>query len=113
MRLVCVHHIVVTMSVLKCSGHSSSCLLMLCFCSFSTLYQLNPNSRFEYDVDGKRTTLERDQFEAALKKPGQNFDVLTVMDDSNLRGPKDVEVAIRLLGCGRDCAFSITHFFWA
>merc|ERR1719482_1213314 len=34
--------------------------------------------RFEYDVDGKRTTLERDQFEAALKKPGSNFDVLTV-----------------------------------
>jgi hypothetical protein len=36
------------------------------------------------------------------------------MDDPNFtQEPVDVEVAVRLQGCGKDCTIAVSHIYWA
>lgn len=69
---------------------------------------------FEYAVDGNITTLARDEFVQAVKQLQRVLQVLTVLDDPNFTSePKDVELAIRMTGCGRQCTFGLSHIYWA
>lgn len=69
---------------------------------------------FEYAVDGKITSLPRDEFLEKRKKIDRVVEVLTVLDDPNYTTePKDVEIAIRMRGCGKQCNFALSHVYWA
>jgi hypothetical protein len=69
---------------------------------------------FEYAIDGKITRLPRDEFLGAVAQLQRVLQVLTILDDPNFTSePKDVEIAMRMTGCGRDCTFGITHIYWA
>ena len=69
---------------------------------------------FEYAINGKVTTLPRDDFLERLTQAQLHrvVWVLTLLDDETFTG-KDVELAIRMRGCGRDCTYGITHVYWA
>ena len=69
---------------------------------------------FEYAIDGKITKLPRDDFLAATKTLQRVLQVLTILDDPEFTSePKDVEIAVRMTGCGRDCTFGVSHIYWA
>jgi len=69
---------------------------------------------FEYAVDGVVTSLPRDQFLGKLQKLQRVVETLTILDDPNFTAsPRDVEIAIRMTGCGRDCTFGLSHVYWA
>ena len=69
---------------------------------------------FDFAIDGKITSLPRDTFLDALKRLDRTVHLLTVLDDPNFTSEaKDVEVAIRMRGCGRDCTFGFSHVYWA
>jgi len=69
---------------------------------------------FDYAIDGRITTLDRHQYKlfSLDRRIGPNVDILQVMDDPTFPGPKDVEVGIRMRGCGRNLAFSLSHVYW-
>lgn len=70
--------------------------------------------KFEYAIDGAVTTLDKNQFLEKRKKVQRVIEILTLLDDENFTTEaKDVEIAIRLQGCGRDCAIGVSHVYWA
>lgn len=73
---------------------------------------LLPDSfEFDFAIDGTIQTLKKKEFEEKIAKPQDNIELLTVLDDPSMK--KDLEVAIRLRGCGRECAIALTHVYWA
>jgi hypothetical protein len=69
---------------------------------------------FDYAINGKITTLNKDQFADQLKSIQRVVDIITLLDDPNFTtAPTNVEVAFRLRGCGRDCTLALTHVYWA
>jgi len=69
---------------------------------------------FEYAINGQITTVPRDEFLDKLWRSQLHrvVWVYTLLDDENFSG-KDVELAIRLRGCGRECTYGITHVYWS
>lgn len=69
---------------------------------------------FEYAIDGKITTLTKDQFLAEKKQIQRVVETLTVLDDPNFTSEsKNVEIAIRLRGSGASIVFGVSHVYWA
>jgi hypothetical protein len=69
---------------------------------------------FEYAIDGKITTLTRDQFLEQKKLLQRVVETITLLDDPGFTtASKNVEIAIRLRGCGRECTFGVSHVYWA
>ena len=69
---------------------------------------------FEYAIDGKVTTLTKTEFLEKKKQLQRVVETLTLLDDPNFTSEaKNVEVAIRLRGCGRQCTFGLSHIYWA
>ena len=69
--------------------------------------------RFDYSIGGEITTLDKNSFEDRLKSPREGLGLLTILDDASVKDGKEIEVAIRMRDCGRDCTFALTHVFWA
>ena len=69
--------------------------------------------RFDYAIGGEITTLDKASFEDRLKSPREGLGLLTILDDASVKDGKEIEVAIRMRDCGRDCTFALTHVFWA
>jgi hypothetical protein len=68
---------------------------------------------FDYAINGKVTTLSKDAFFAKISNVQRVVQDLTVLDDPTF-GPQDnVEVAIRLRGCGVANNIGVTHVYWA
>lgn len=69
---------------------------------------------FEYAINGQITTVPRDEFIQRLTQSQlqRTVWVFTLLDDPNFTG-KDVEVSIRMRGCGRFCTYGITHVYYA
>jgi len=77
---------------------------------------------FEYAIDGKVTTLSESEFEALRYRPKRNIDLWTLLEDPDYvssqssdgeqSSTKDVEVAIRMVGCGREKTMLLTHVYW-
>jgi hypothetical protein len=69
---------------------------------------------FEYAIDGKITTLTRDQFLEQKKSVQRVVETITMLDDPGFTTvSKNVEIAIRMRGCGRECTFAVSHVYWA
>ena len=69
---------------------------------------------FEYAIDGKITTLARDDFLQKLQQLQRVVQTLTILDDPDFTSePRDVEIAIRMRGCERQCSFGLSHVYWA
>ena len=69
---------------------------------------------FEYAIDGKVYSLPRDEFLAKKQQLQRVVETLTILDDPDFTSePKDVEIAIRMRGCARDCTFGLSHVYWA
>jgi hypothetical protein len=71
--------------------------------------------RFEFAIDGKITSWNTTDWKAHLVSAQRVVQLATLLEDPNhTQGQtKDVELAIRLLGCGRVKNFSLTHIYWA
>jgi hypothetical protein len=80
----------------------------------ATLDSLPETFQFEFAIDGKITTLSKDEFKDRVKKPQRVIELLTLLDDPNFTTTaKTVEVGIRMLGCGRACIMGLSHVYWA
>jgi len=71
---------------------------------------------FDFAVDGKITSWNLEQFQQANKNIQRVVEVFTMLDDPTYvkdGEEKDVELAIRMRGCGDQKVFSLTHVYWA
>jgi hypothetical protein len=74
--------------------------------------------QFEYAIDGRVTTLSRDEFLSRKKDIQRLVEVITLLDDESFAAKETgsssiLEVAIRMKGCGRKCVFGVSHLYWA
>lgn len=70
---------------------------------------------FDYAINGKITTLTKTEFLDEKKQLSRVVESLTLLDDEKFskQEAQDVEVAIRMRGCGRSCVFGVSHIYWA
>ena len=73
---------------------------------------------FDFAVDGKITSYNATEFSTLSHRGNiqRTLEVYTFLDDPEYvkdGEEKDVEVAIRIRGCGRDNTFGLTHVHWA
>jgi hypothetical protein len=76
--------------------------------------ELPDSFQLEYAIDGKITTLNKKEFLEKKQQLQRVVETLTILDDPNFTDKaRDVEVAIRLKGAGRDIVFGLSHVYWA
>jgi hypothetical protein len=70
--------------------------------------------KFEFLVDGKKTTWNKDQFLEQNKNLQRVVEAVKLVEDPNLTGgkEKEIEVAFRMVGCEKK-TFKLTHVYWA
>ena len=70
---------------------------------------------FQYAINGTMKSLTRHEFESKLFKIQRVVEVITLLDDQEFTNGQvvDLPVAMRILGCGRQKVFSLTHVYWA
>ena len=71
---------------------------------------------FDFAVDGKVTTYNITEFQQANTAIQRVVECFTMLDDPkyvNEGEEKDIELAIRMRGCGNSKVFSLTHVYWA
>lgn len=71
--------------------------------------------KFEYSIDGKVTSLSKDEFLGKVHLVQRVVETITILQDPNFTGgeEKEVEVAFRITGCERVKTFSFSHIYWA
>lgn len=72
--------------------------------------------RFDFAVDGTITTYNAAEFKQADNTVQRVVECFTMLDDPNYvknGEEKDVELAIRMRGCGSSKVFLLTHVYWA
>ena len=70
--------------------------------------------QFDYAIDGKVTTLNKEQFIDKIHAVQRVVAILVLIDDPNYGAKENVEVGIRIRGCGEaDCSLQLTHIYWA
>jgi hypothetical protein len=70
---------------------------------------------FDFAINGKITTWNKQEFLEHKKDVQRIVEAFTLLDDPSYIGqpPRNVELAIRMRGCGRHCTFGVTHLYWA
>ena len=74
------------------------------------------NFRYEFAINGNVTSWDLATFKANSKNPQRTVETQTLLDDPNFTAaPKDVELAIRITGCGDSTgkAFCLSHVYFA
>ena len=71
--------------------------------------------KFEFAIDGKITSWNLREWQENNKIVQRVVELATLLDDPNYTGgeTKNVELAIRIGGCGRVKNFGLTHIYWA
>ena len=76
-----------------------------------------PEFEFEFALDGQITTWNLEEWQARQQLAQRVVQLWTLLDDPDFNGnggaPRDVELALRMKGCGRTKAFHLTHIYWA
>lgn len=79
----------------------------------------NPNQcdsfKFEFAIDGKITSWDKAAWEANRRTLQRVVSVWVLQNGANYDGgmDHDIELAIRLTGCGRLTTFGLSHIYWA
>lgn len=68
--------------------------------------------KFEFAIDGKITVWDKAEWEARRMVIQRVVPLWVLLDDEDWTGERDVELAIRQTGCGRDDEFSLSHVYW-
>lgn len=72
------------------------------------------NFKMEYAINGKIATLNKEEYMEKRKRVQRVVEILTLMDDPKFTNEEtEVEVAIRLQDCGKDCAIGVSHLYYA
>ena len=71
--------------------------------------------RFEYALDdGEVKSLTYDELEVIRHQMERVVEIVPLLREPDTWGEeRDVQVAMRLVGCGRKKVFSLTHVYWA
>jgi len=70
--------------------------------------------KFEYAIDGVVTTLNKAEFIEKRKTVQRVVEIITLVDDEKFTTEaKDVEIAVRLQGCDKECTIGVSHVYWA
>jgi len=70
--------------------------------------------KFEYAINGKITTLSKSDFIKQRQMIQRVVETFTLLDDASFTDKEaDVELAIRLQGCGKECTIGLSHVYWA
>lgn len=71
--------------------------------------------KFEYAIDGVITSLNKDEFLGRIHQVQRVVQTITILKDQNYTGgvEKEVEVGLRLTGCGRNHTFHLHHIYWS
>lgn len=70
---------------------------------------------FDFAINGKITSWNKAQFLDEKKQIQRVVETVTLLDDEDFSNgeAQEVEVAIRLRGCGTTCVFGLSHIYWA
>jgi hypothetical protein len=68
--------------------------------------------KFEFAIDGKVTSWNKATFTSKDIELQRTVHVWTILDDESYSNKENVEVAIRMLGCGISNTFLLTHVYW-
>ncbi len=74
------------------------------------------NFLFEFAIDGKVTSWDNATFQDKSKRPQRVVEIQTLLDDPSFTNqPKDVELAIRMTGCGDSTqkTMCLSHVYFA
>lgn len=71
--------------------------------------------QFEYSINGHVTNLTLSEWQSRSVQVQRVVEILPLLNDPNFTGgvEKEVEVAIRITGCGRSKQFQLTHIYWS
>lgn len=70
---------------------------------------------FEYSINGEITPLDKWSFLERKQNLARVVETIVLLDDPDYTGgvETEVEVAIRIVGCGRLNVFKMSHIYWA
>ena len=87
--------------------------------SSSSLRRLKPKVpeycdefKFEFAIDGVITSWNKTEFLHHQRHAQRVVEFWPLLQDDTWEGPKDVELAIRTTGCGRQKPLDLTHIYW-
>jgi hypothetical protein len=69
--------------------------------------------RFEFAIDGKVTSWDSPTFIDKGKRIQRVVPLWVLLDDEAWGVARDVELAMRIVGCGRDAPLHLSHIYWA
>jgi hypothetical protein len=71
--------------------------------------------RFEWAIDGKVTSINHTEYLAQFKLTQRVVELFVLLEDPDYTGgvEKEIEVAIRIIGCAREQTFALTHIYYA
>jgi hypothetical protein len=71
--------------------------------------------RFEWAIDGKVTSINQTEYFAQFKHTQGVVELMVLLADPYYTGgkEKEIEVAIRIIGCSRELTFALTHIYYA
>jgi hypothetical protein len=74
-----------------------------------------PEFHLEWAIDGKVTSLNLTEFNEQKKRLQRVIDMVVLLKDPDYTGgeEKEVEVAVRMTGCGRIKTFRMSHIYWS
>jgi hypothetical protein len=77
--------------------------------------ELSQEFKFQYAINGNITTMDKTTFLQKKQNVARVVEMVVLLDDPNFTGgdETEVEVAIRIIGCGRQNTFKISHIYWA
>lgn len=76
--------------------------------------ELCSNFKFEFSIDRTLTSWGREEFQNRTTSAQVFVELWTLLDDRDFAkgGPRDVELAFRMTGCGKETGFLLTHVYW-
>jgi len=71
--------------------------------------------RFEYAINGDVKSMDKSAFVNRRRSLARVVEAFVLLEDPNFTGgiETEVEVAVRIVGCGRINTFSLSHIYWA
>lgn len=72
------------------------------------------NLQFQYAINGQVSSLDAETFKRRKQSMARVVETIVIMDNSEFTSgvETEVEVAIRIIGCGRHNTFVLSHIYW-